>query len=358
MLACTKTNEDLTNMVQVGPHEAGPNQGGSGGNVVDDPQANSDAGVTDVVDELQKPQDTGAGGQAGGGAGGTGGYGADAGPGPTCSGKSTATGVVTGSLTWDGKERTFQVHVPVSYNGTVPTPVVLNLHGLGRDGATQAQIAKMNEKSAAEGFLAVHPDGLNKSWNAGACCAPSATLKVDDVGFIGALLDHMSKEYCVDPRRVFVAGMSNGGFLTNRLGCEMADRIAAIAPVAGTTGVKDCNPSRPIPVLHIHGTGDKIVPYDGSKTLGFIGAPESTKDWAQRNGCKTTTTETFHKDDVTCVTYDGCKEGVEVILCTIEDGGHTWPGGNVVPPMVGEPSNTISATDTIWEFFKKHPLDP
>jgi polyhydroxybutyrate depolymerase len=247
------------------------------------------------------------------------------------------------------------VHVPSSYAPGSPAPLVLDIHGLTSNAAEQEALSKMNAKSDAKGFLAIYPEGLDSSWNAGACCGRSASDAVDDVGFLTALLDRAEAELCVDRRRVFATGMSNGAFLSHRLACELSSRIAAVAPVAGVNGMPTCKPSRPVPVFHTHGTLDGLVPYLGSPALGFISVNRSFEEWAARNGCTGDPVETFQKDEASCQTYATCTGGAEVTLCTVRGGGHTWPGGMPVPAL-GFTSNAISATDRMWDFFVKHPM--
>jgi polyhydroxybutyrate depolymerase len=177
---------------------------------------------------------------------------------------------------------------------------------------------------------------------------------VDDVGFTRAILDTAESMLCIDTKRIFVTGMSNGGFMSHRLGCELADRIAAIAPVAGVLGVTPCTPSRPMPVMHFHGTADTLVPYNGDPTNGFISVPDSFAGWAMRDQCQGTPVETFNKVDSSCSSYTNCAGGAEVTLCTVQNGGHTWPGGPTIP--YGYTTPYLNATDAMWTFFAAHPL--
>jgi polyhydroxybutyrate depolymerase len=149
--------------------------------------------------------------------------------------------------------------------------------------------------------------------------------------------------------------MSNGGFMSHRIGCELADQFAAIAPVAGVLGIPTCNPSRPMPVIHFHGTADTLVPYDGNAAMGFIPVLDTFHGWADRDGCTGTPAQTYAKGDATCQTYSQCAGGAEVTLCTIDGGGHTWPGGTPVPTL-GLTSTDINATDAMWTFFSAHHL--
>src|SRR5260221_1912764 len=141
--------------------------------------------------------------------------------------------------------RQAQVHVPASYDPTTATPVVIDIHGLTSYGADQARIAHMIAKSDTEGFIAVHPEGTGvpKSWNAGYCCSPANSSGVDDVAFIRALIDQLAAELCVDPARVYATGLSNGGFLSHRLACELADKIAPVRPLPRVPRIHPGTPS-------------------------------------------------------------------------------------------------------------------
>ncbi len=248
----------------------------------------------------------------------------------------------------DDGQRSFRVHVPASYDPATPTPVVLNFHGLSSNGIQQEFFSGMVAKSDAAGFIVVHPEGIGNSWNAGVgCCGDALSMNIDDVGFTGAMLDELQAELCVDTRRVYSTGMSNGGYMSHRLGCELADRIAAIGPVAGVNGVASCAPGRPVPVMHFHGTADSVVSY------GYVAAAMS--GWVGRNGCDTKSEVTFANGDSTCETWSGCDGGVEVVLCTVDQGGHTWPGGAVAPSL-GKTTTDLVANDAMWDFFQRYAL--
>lgn len=297
------------------------------------------------------------GSSSGGGDGGSsgGGAGADAGPitSSGCGGSSAAAGNLDWTIKSDGRDRTVRVHVPPGYDSTKPTPVVLNFHGRNSTAQQEELISGMTPKADAKGYVVVYPTGVGQTWNAGLCCGQAQTDNIDDVGFTRALIDELEKKLCVDKRRVFATGLSNGGFMSNRLGCELADRIAAIGPVAGQLLSTPCTPSRPMPVMHFHGTADAIVSYQGS--IGVPGVEGSLKDWAKRNGCNLTPTQTYTKGDTKCVTYGQCTAGADVTLCTVDGGGHTWPGGFAVPGL-GKTTKDINATDAMWDFFVAHPM--
>jgi polyhydroxybutyrate depolymerase len=293
----------------------------------------------------------------GAGVGGNGPVPGNAPPPVTCSGKSPQPADATWTLTVGGLQRTVNVHVPASYDPGRGTPLVLNFHGYTSNAMQEQLLSDMSTRADAAGFIVMYPEGTGtpESWNAGACCGQAASGSTDDLGFVDALLAQADAQLCVDDKRIFATGMSNGGFLSHRLGCERADRFAAIAPVAGVMGMPSCSPARPIPVMHFHGTADPLVPWNGDAALGFIPVLDSWSGWALRDGCSGDAVETFRMMDAHCATYAECAGGVEVTLCTVDNGGHTWPGGLPVPSL-GYTTPYLNATEAMWEFFSKHPL--
>lgn len=257
---------------------------------------------------------------------------------------------------WTIGNRSFRVHVPASYDPTAPTPLVFDFHGYTMTALTQETMTRFTAKSDTAGFVVVHADGTGavQGWNAGACCGTAASTGVDDVGFVDAMVAELSARLCIDPKRIYATGFSNGGFLSHRLACERAGVFAAIAPVSGVNGMATCAPSRAVPVMHFHGTADTVVPYAGSPALGFEAAAATVTAWAERDGCTEAPVETFDQGDARCVATRGCAGGAEVVFCTITAGGHTWPGGGFFPG--GHISTDLSATDAMWDFFVAHPL--
>lgn len=258
---------------------------------------------------------------------------------------------------WTVAGRKVQVHVPAGYAPTHATPIVINLHGLASDGRDQAQVAKMLASSDAHGFIAVHPNGTGapRGWNGGDCCNPASASDVDDTAFVGALIDELEAKLCADPDRVFAIGLSNGGFLAHRLACELSDRIAAVGAVAGVLGIDSCTPSRPVPVFHVHGTSDLVIPFGGGGVNHSRSVAATIDGWIARNQCTASPT-TFHdRGDATCVRHGGCASGAEVVLCTIQGGGHQWPGGESIGIFNGSLSEDLDATEAAWSFFQAHP---
>ncbi|MBU1880316.1 MAG: hypothetical protein KJ734_15315, partial [Chloroflexi bacterium] len=182
-----------------------------------------------------------------------------------------------GELESGGQRRHYLLHVPPGYAADQPAPLAINLHGLGSNAAQQEQISGMSRLADAKTFIVVYPEALGDpaTWRVGAGSP--------DVAFIRDLIQHLAGQYRIDPARIYATGISNGGGMANRLGCDMADVIAAIAPVSGAYLFwQDCQPGRPVPVLAFHGTADRIVPYEGGQGLPFV--REWAETWAARNG--------------------------------------------------------------------------
>ncbi len=282
-------------------------------------------------------------------------------------------------LQHDGLKRSYSLYIPSSYDGKRPAPVLIALHGgLGSTiGMITLTKGGLNILARQEGFLVVYPEGIDRHWNDGRGVNRYRTQRenIDDVGFIAALIDQLTKEFAIDSKRIYVTGASNGGLMTYRLGCELSEKIAAIAPViAGMPEnlVSQCSPSRPIPVMIINSKDDPLVPWDGGyihfgqQTLGkILSTQESIEYWARHNGClfPMVTERELNKDakdgtKVIIQEYNGCDDATEVILYTIEGGGHTWPGGWQYFPekIIGKTSREIDANEVIWKFFKRHAL--
>lgn len=260
----------------------------------------------------------------------------------------------TFDLTFEGVTYNYIVHLPPTYDGTKRTPLVLNWHGLTSNATQQEFFSNMDPVSDSEGFILVYPNSPDNSWNAGTCCAFNAPTR-DDIGFARALVDEISKRACVDSKRIYTTGMSNGAFMSYALGCQAADLFAAIAPVAGKVGVANCEPSRPVPLLAFHGTADALVAYDtGSLSADNMTVPQTVQHWADQDGCKKGPDQTYQNGTVTCQTWADCSGGVLAELCTADGEGHCWPGQSVCP--FGAATTDIDASAEIAKFFKKFTL--
>lgn len=274
------------------------------------------------------------------------------------------------SIASEGIKRHYLVHVPESVRPNNPAPVVIALHGVAMDGRMMAAFSGLNKKADEAGFVVVYPTGTGigplSAWNSGGLSGPLAAGKPDDVAFISSLLDDLATVVRMDAKRVYACGLSNGGMMCYRLAAELSGRIAAIAPVAGTVSLAECRPTRPVPVIHFHGTGDTIVPFEIRKGKGppFIrlkGVEESVRLWAGINGCRETRGPEFlaapHEDlAVTRETWTAGTNGAEVVLVTIRGGGHTWPGQKPPVGFIGKSTRKVSANDLMWDFFRRHPM--
>jgi polyhydroxybutyrate depolymerase len=252
-----------------------------------------------------------------------------------------------------GQTRAYRLHVPPSYQPGKAWPLVISLHGFSSNGTQQEHFSKMSLKADQAGFIAVYPEGLGdpQAWHFG-----PGDEGATDLNFIRDLIRHLESQLSIDPARIYATGISNGAQMTDRLGCELSDQVAAIGPVSGGyPRAEGCRPSRPVPVVAFHGTADSVLPYEGmgqGKLMAPI--PEWAANWAARNGCSATPAVTFQRGQVTGQTWGNCREGAEVVLYTVEGGGHSWPGSNIAPQS-GITTQDINATDFIWTFFAAHP---
>lgn len=291
--------------------------------------------------------------------------------GATSAGAQVRTGEIEGTLEAGGATRTYRVYVPARYDGKKPVPLVIALHGGGGAGRGMNTLTRLNDVADAHGFLVVYPDGRFRHWNDGRQSGAAESREVDDVGFLADLIDALARKYSVDRKRVFATGISNGGFMSQRLACDLSDKVAAIAVVAATMGQElsgKCNPRQPVSVLLIHGTEDPLVPYEGGRVQvrgggAIVSAPDAVGKWVELNGCtakpKTDSLPDTAEDETRTrrETYTGCRNGTEVIFLTIEGGGHTWPSGPQYLPVrrIGRTSGDFDASALIWEFFAAHP---
>jgi polyhydroxybutyrate depolymerase len=281
-----------------------------------------------------------------------------------------------GTISVGGRDRTYRVHVPPRVTGKVP--LVVALHGGSWDGAKMESVSELDATADRHGFIVVYPDSIpsarpvERQWADGRGTTKASLEGVDDVAFISALIDKLSKEHAIDPARIYATGISNGGFMSFRLACELSDRIAAIAPVAATMPVDAapaCKPTRPLAVFAIHGTEDPLVPFAGGEVQGgsggkILSVADTMKLWATIDGCdpKPVTSEVpdraprdgmrTHRD-----VYTHCKTGTDLVLYTVEGGGHTWPGGGFMDPkFVGKTTRDFDASEAIWTFLSAHAL--
>jgi polyhydroxybutyrate depolymerase len=296
--------------------------------------------------------------------------------------------------------RTFFIHMPASYDPRKRLPVVLALHGLASDGLVMARVTHLDEAADRFGFIVIYPNANEGRWTfndihnqggfgergrrPGIFDIPTRRGSDDrDVGgepidetlYFDAILDKIESDFRIDTSRVYATGLSDGGFMAFRLGCNMAHRIAAIATVAATLPVGlsvTCSDWawRSVPLLMINGTSDPIVSYGGRPGMDvrfpFLSAKESLKVWSRMNGCgakpvRTTLPPAAPAGMTTDVdTYSDCKDGGDAVLYSVVKGGHAWPGGDPFMPEKrgGVTSNDLNANEVIWKFFAAHPMPP
>ena len=274
------------------------------------------------------------------------------------------------SLQVGGSTRAYLLHIPRIYDKATPAPLMLAFHGSMGTAEIMAKGYDLVAKSDAEGFIVAFPNGASRlpsgkaaTWNAGSCCGYAVQSQSDDVGFVRAVIEDVRGKVNVD--RIFAVGMSNGGMFAYRLACEMSDTFTAIAAVAGTDNYAECNPVRPISIVHIHGLQDDRVPFYGGcgsacrteSETDFVSVPDTISQWVTRNGCDEHPQTVVLNENAYDDLYDGCESGVQVKLYVVKDGGHSWPGAQRSPNPLerSTPSQAISATDEIWDFFTSIP---
>ncbi len=288
------------------------------------------------------------------------------------------------SIRHDGLRRSYLVHVPAQATAGGRLPIVLNFHGGGANAKIQKRYSRMDETAARKGFLAVYPNGTGGfagrllTWNAGACCGSAAAKRVDDVGFVLAVLDDLARRTDIDQSRVYATGLSNGSMMAYRLAAEASDRIAAVAGVAGAMALRRFRPANPVPVMHVHSVDDGRALYGGGLAPAFPWTntraqhpPVETmlERWVAHDGCpgKAQITATIKgrpdaadaAHTATRYTYGPCRAHTEVVLWKLTGAGHVWPGGqqNYLRWLLGPGTTVIDANNEIWEFFARFRRD-
>lgn len=274
------------------------------------------------------------------------------------------------SINVNGAARSFLLHVPQGIDSRAAVPLVVVFHGGGGNGTNAARMSGMDDEADTGRFIVAYPNGTGRlgrallTWNTWACCGPALDDQVDDVRFVRAMVESISREYRIDPRRIYATGMSNGAMMTYRVGCELSDIFAAIAPVAGALDTDDCDPRHAVSAIIFHGVADKHIRYEGGKPIVSMDRRHAREDkpvafavgfWTRYDRCKADPART-RRGHVVHDSYD-CPGGAGVELYSIEGQGHAWPGGmkGIRAGNVDEPTSEISATRLMWEFFAKHP---
>jgi polyhydroxybutyrate depolymerase len=264
----------------------------------------------------------------------------------------------------NGKTRTYLLYLPQSLTKNHPTPLLLVFHGGGGHDYNMPRFTGFDRLAGSRGFIVAYPESVNTHWN-----DTRALSRADDVAFVRALITDLERSYPVDPARVYATGISNGGFFSQRLACELSAQIAAVASVAATmpeTLVPVCHPSNPVSILFMQGTADPLVHIEGgnvARTHGRnISLADATQFWIDHNQtAKKPDSSDLPSHDPNGTTvhrdiYPGGQQDTEVIVYTIRGGGHTWPGGPQYFPavLVGKTNHDINASEVIWEFFSHH----
>lgn len=273
----------------------------------------------------------------------------------------------TRTVPWENEGRTYQLHIPASYDPAKPTPVVIALHGASMTAKIMESFCGLSAKADEAGFVVVYPNGagagrLLQTWHSGSFPGTLSLRKIDDVGFTRKMLDDLATVVNVDPKRIYCAGLSNGGMMAHRLGAELSERIAAVCSVAGTMVCDECTPKRGVAVLHFHGTKDTLVPIGGLDKPVKLRSVDATIDmWVKANRCKgePEIAELPTSRDALRVTrkrYNHGKNGSEVVLYMIDGAGHVWPGRPSPGGFLGATTYNVIANDVMWEFFQRHPM--
>jgi polyhydroxybutyrate depolymerase len=297
--------------------------------------------------------------------------------------KSYAPGNHRFTVRVDEANRRYTVHVPPRYDGRMPTPVVVMLHGGGGTGKAAAFETGWDTKADEAGFLAVFPDAMAADptspshfvknpqlWNDGSDRFYAGQIPPDDVKFIDAMLDALIASFTVDGRRIYFTGFSNGASMSFLVGARLSSRIAAIAPVAGACWLDPGKLERSVPMMYMTGTADPLNVIEGGvpklatgasdKVRGKAKPPvrESIMKWVKATGCPEKPASTLAKDGIQTEIYGPGQDGAEVVSIAVEGLGHTWAGGKSLLPefMVGKRTDKIKATDIIWDFFRRHPI--
>jgi len=271
------------------------------------------------------------------------------------------------SLQSGGYTRSYLLNLPPNYNDSSNFALVIALHGLAGTASQMERDYKLTAKSNSAHFVIVYPEGVPsdgllgiQTWNAGTCCDFAMEHNIDDVQFIRQLIQKLTAAYKINTKKIYATGMSNGAMMTYRLGCELSQQLAAIAPVSGTLLTTQlCQATRAVPLLHIHSALDTKVPYAGGYGLAqyyFPPVDSALKVWAAIDRCNPAPQLVTDAPLYTQTQWINCSGGSTIQRYLTKDGGHSWPGGLQARAGADEPSAAFDATDLIWEFFKKYEL--
>jgi len=266
----------------------------------------------------------------------------------------------TGTIVVSGATRPYIVHVPPRYDPAKPTPLVLSMHGAMNWPAFEMRVSGWNRLADEQGFIVAYPGGEGGPLGIFSLRGSRTPERMPDVVFISQLIDKLQASYNIDPSRIYANGFSNGGGMSFVLSCVLSHRIAAVGLVASaqTLPWEWCTDTKPVPMIAFHGTADAWTPYRGGKVWlapdPFPSIPKWAANWARRNRCAHSA-ESATAASVAKLEYTGCADDASVVLYTIRDGGHTWPGGLELPEWIlGATSHDIDATRVMWKFYEEH----
>jgi polyhydroxybutyrate depolymerase len=274
---------------------------------------------------------------------------------------------MSGQLRWlrvNQQWRRYLIYVPATLPAAENHPLILVFHNFTGTGLGMQFLTQFNALADQENFVVVYPYGELRRWN-DATTSTDEGLRVDDIGFVTTLLETLTDTYAIDATRVYAVGYSDGAFFSARLACELSEQITAIGLVAGSMAARianNCRPQRPIPVIQLRGTEDRIVPSEGFP--GYLSTEAVTQTWVEINGCdpvpgvREIPDKVDDQTSVTQIVYSHCLQGTEVQLFQISGGGHTWPGseGLQLERILGRTSQELDGTTQIWTFLQAYSL--
>lgn len=264
----------------------------------------------------------------------------------------------------DGDQREYVAYLPKA-GSSVPLPVIFGFHAGFGTAESFENSSRLHLTARATEYITIYPQGYRRSWNAGACCGQAFKSQVNDIKFVQTILADIATLRTLDRRRIFATGFSTGAQMSYRVACDLSQDFAAVAPVGAplNPGPAGCHPTRPVPILHIHGLRDTVAPFAGgvgaiaeAGTLPSI--DKSISFWVEFNGCKKTDLENLIAG-AKCVEHAGCRANAAVVLCTIDKLGHNWPGNTysaLLERTMGPSVPDIDATDAVIDFFFRHPM--
>lgn len=270
---------------------------------------------------------------------------------------SLARGASTRTFRHGGLERSYRLYLPSAASRPgANLPLVVALHGGLGTPDQFAATSRLETLAESEGFIAAFPAGIERTWNGGACCRPASALRVDDTGFLAALIESLQATLPVDAGRVLVTGHSNGAIMAFRLACERPDVVDAVVPVAGSLEIERCQPSMPVPLLDIHGDADRNHPLAGGQgdrsiaNVDFRSTSDTMAMWTAALGCTGAPTSAA-TGPLTTTSWSGCRGGVRTEVVVIAGADHPWPGSIGRSAAGGEPSQALDASRAAYRFL-------